>query len=1241
MRNLLIALLAMSAALAASPVNDAVPLFFIANRGQAPPQVRFMAQGSGMIAYFSPGEILFRTGNASVRMQLVGARRSVEVEGVERLPGQANFLMGAEDQWRRGVPLYAAITYRQLYPGIDMSYGGNGRNLKSEFVVAPGADPSRIRVRYPGSGKVHIDDQGALVIVADGQEFREQAPSIYQDRDGSRNPVDGRFKLTTGGTVSFAIGDYDRSQPLIIDPVISYSTLVGGASSDAATALAVDSTGAVYLAGFTASTDFPTSNPAQNFNAGSNDIFIVKLSPSGSVLVYCTYLGGKGDDRAFGIAVDASGSAYVTGSTTSQNLPLRNALQGRLAGGKNAFVLKLNPAGNSTVFSTYLGGNGSDIGNGIALDGNQNVYVTGDTTSVSFPASGMQKGNHGGQDAFVSKLSADGTQLLYSTYLGGNSDDHGAAIAVDASGSAYVTGSTYSTDFPVAAAWQGSLAGGQDAFVAKLSADGNSLLFGTFLGGTGGTLGFPESGQGIALDGQGGVYVAGVTSSSNFPLLNPLQASRHGSSPDAFVAKLNSSGTLSYSTYLGGTGVDAANAIAVDASGSAYVVGQTFSTDLAVINASQALSGGDYDAFWAKLSPTGDSLVFLSYLGGGGSDTATGVAVDQTGNIYIAGWTLSSNFPVLNAYQFVNAGNYGAFVTKVNQGAPPATVGVTPNTGAGSTQTFAFQYSDSAGASDLTTVFALFNSSAITTNGCLVTYARAANTLTLATDAGAAPGSSITPGSGSQQNSQCVLNGAGSSASLSGNVLTLNLAITFQPAFSGNQNIYLQAASPSGLSGWQQRGSWTVPAGPPLAVSVTPGSGSGIAQAFGFAFSDPRGAAAISSVSVLFNNTLSGVGGCYVLFYRGSSAMYLANNTNSAWLGPLTLGQSGTLQNSQCTVNAATSSALSSGNNLTLNLAVTFQTTFSGARNIYMEVYDGLDSGWQLKGSWTVFSATLGPVSVTPASGTGSNQTFSFVFSDPQGYTAISTVSMIFNTTLSGTGGCYLLYYRGSNVLYLANDANAAWLGPFTLGQSSTIQNSQCGVNTAGSSASGSGNNLTVNLALSFQTAFQGTRNVYMEVYDGADSGWQQKGAWTVAAAVGPVSVTPASGSGSSQTFGFVFSDPQGYAAISTVSVIINSSLTGASGCYLLYYRASNVLYLANDASTAWLTPVTLGQSGSAQNSHCTVNAASSSASGSGNNLTVNLALSFPPAQGTRNVYMEVYDGADSGWLQKGTWTIP
>ena len=710
------------------------------------------------------------------------------------------------------------------------------------------------------------------------------------------------------------------------------------------------------------------------------------------------------------------------------------------------------------------------------------------------------------------------------------------------------------------------------------------------------------------------------------------------------MAKLSSSGVLAYSTFLGGTGIDTANAIAVDAGGNAYVAGQTFSADLPVTGAFQTTYGGDYDAFVAKVSPT-DSLIFLSYLGGSGADTATAVALDPAANIYISGWTLSTDFPVLNGYQSSNAGNYGAFVTKVTMGSgsAPAAVSVTPSSGNGSSQIFSLQFSDSAGASDLTTVSALINSSTATTNACPVVYTQAANTLMLLTDTGAS-GATINPGSGSLQNSQCVLNGAGSSVSKSGNILTLNLSITFQTAFAGARNIYLQATNPYGASGWQLEGSWTVPAGgPPSPVSVAPGSGSASTQTFSFVYTDPKGYTALSSVRVLVNSTLSGTSACYFVYYVGSNQLYLENDASSAWAGSVTVGQSGTVQNSQCVVNGASSSTAGSGSNLTLNVAVTFQSAFMGAMNVYMDAYDGTDAGWQQKGTWTLGSVVaMGPVSVTPNSGSGTSQAFSFVYADPKGYTALSSVRVLINSALSGTSACYFVYYVSSNQLYLENDASSQWAGSVTIGQGGTVQNSQCIVNGATSSASGSGSNLTLSVALTFQSGFAGAMNVYLDAYDGVDAGWQQKGTWTLGNVVmGPVSVTPNTGSGSSQTFGFVYADPKGYTALSSVRVLINSALSGTSACYFVYYPGSNQLYLENDASSAWAGSVTVGQSGTVQNSQCVVNGAGSSMVGSGSNLTLNVALTFPSAfAGVKAIYLDAYDGTDAGWQQKGTWTV-
>jgi hypothetical protein len=617
-----------------------VPAFFIANQGQAPRAVRFMAKASGFTAYFLPREIQLRIRGAWVHMRFEGSNPRAQVEGANTLAARANFLLGDESQWHRDVPTFASVRYRNLYAGIDMVYGGSGVHLKSQFVVAPGANPALIRVRYSGAGRPAVQPDGRLEI----GELSEAAPYIYQEK----GRVEGRYSVRDDGTVGFALGAYDRTQPLIIDPLLSYSTLVGASQFNAATALAVDSSGAAYIAGYTDSDTLPTANPAQNYNAGSVAVFVAKLTPSGSGLEYCTYMGGSDDDRAYGIAVDATGAAYVTGSTTSPNFPTRNAEQRSLEGSRNAFVFKLNPMGDMLVFSTYLGGSGADTANAIALDAAGNSYVVGDTTSLNFPATGFQTGNRGSQDAFIAKLSSSGQQLLFSTYLGGAGLDHAGAVAVDAGGTVYLTGNTWSIDFPVQNAYQSAIGGPCNAFVARLSADGDTLLFSTYLGGGGCTTAYPETGQGIALDSKGDAYVAGVTSSSNFPLLNAIQPQLEGFT-DAFVTEVDSTGNMLFSTYMGGSGVDVGNAIALDASGSVYVVGYTYSSDFPVTSgAVQTANAGQCDAFLFKLSPPGDTLLYATYLGGSNSDTASGVATDSSGNVYLGGWTQSTNFPVVH-----------------------------------------------------------------------------------------------------------------------------------------------------------------------------------------------------------------------------------------------------------------------------------------------------------------------------------------------------------------------------------------------------------------------------------------------------------------------------------------------------------------------------------------------------------------------------------------------------------------
>jgi len=658
-----------------------LPLSFIANAGQANANVQFIVKAGEQTIFFTPQAIVFATSEHTedeltrgsvVRLRFTGANEEVKVGGEKPLPGVANFFLGNDpEQWRANVPTYAAITYHDLYPGIDLVYSGKQGRLKSEFVVAAGADPTVIIMDYSGVSSMYVRDDGSLVLETPIGKLVEEPPLIYQVIDEARITVEGGYRLLGEGQVAFSLGEYVTTEPLIIDPAFVYSTYLGGSIEDYGRGIAVDGLGNAYVTGETISDDFPTQDPLQPYYGGGDyDAFVVKLNPSGSALVYSTYLGGSADDRAHGIAVDSWGNAYITGYTYSDDFPTQNPLQPDYGGVYyDAFVAKLNPSGSALVYSTYLGGSIEDYGRGIAVDASGNAYVTGETISDDFPTQNPLQPEQctGLRDAFVAKLNPSGSALVYSTYLGGRQADGGYGIAVDSLGNAYVTGYTFSDDFPT----QNPLHPGDggiysgDVFVAKLNPLGSALVYSTYLGGSN-----RDYGHGIAVDSWGNAYITGYTYSDDFPTQNPLQPDSGGGNSDAFVAKLNPSGSaLLYSTYLGGTGGDQGWDVAVDGSGNAYVTGATYSVDFPTQNPLQPYYGGEYsDAFVAKLNPSGSALVYSTYLGGRQADGGYGIAVDSWGNAYITGYTYSDDFPTQDPLQ----PNYGGgwrdvFVAKIGE----------------------------------------------------------------------------------------------------------------------------------------------------------------------------------------------------------------------------------------------------------------------------------------------------------------------------------------------------------------------------------------------------------------------------------------------------------------------------------------------------------------------------------------------------------------------------------------------
>jgi len=570
-----------------------LPMAFELNEGQTHADVRFLSRGSGYGVYLTADDALLvlsptpsprspATQSTLLRIALVGARPAA-ISGRDELPGKANYLIGERAGWRTGIPTYAKIHYRGVYPGIDLVYHGRQDGLEYDFVVAPGADPRQIAVQFDGAQHIEIDAQGALVLHTAAGPIRQPRPVVYQQLADLRREIDASYVFITQQQVGFEVAAYDRSEPLIIDPlVVSYATYLGGVDNDYGNGIAVDAEGNVYTTGLAASVDFPTTPGAMRPTfGGEGDAFVTKLDPSGA-LVYSTYLGGTGHEHGEQVVVDAAGSVYVTGHTRSIDFPTTpGALQAGAGGQDDAFVAKLNATGTNLEYSSYLGGSAIDFGLAIAADGNGHAHVTGYTESVDFPvvAGAVQAASRGANDAFVAKLNATGTAAVYSTYLGGAREDYGRGVALDANANAYVAGSTDSFDFPTTpGVYRSTFAGGWD---------------------------------------------------------------------DPFVTKLDAAGRLVFSTYLGGSRDDRASGIAVDANGLAYVVGTTLSLDFATTPGAfqRTYGGGAYDGYVLKLDGAGATLLYSTYLGGSDLDYGQGIMLDDDGNAYVTGTTYSTNFP--------------------------------------------------------------------------------------------------------------------------------------------------------------------------------------------------------------------------------------------------------------------------------------------------------------------------------------------------------------------------------------------------------------------------------------------------------------------------------------------------------------------------------------------------------------------------------------------------------------------
>ncbi len=680
---------------------------FERNTGQAAPEIQYLARGRDFeLAVNAHGAaiVLTQAGSQprSLRMLLKGAQTATYT-GEDRLPGVVNYLIGSNPKaWRTDIPTYNRVRARSVYAGIDLVYYANDSQLEYDFVVAPGADPQQIRMHFDGASAVRVEENGDLVLAARDREFHQRRPTVYQEENGQKNVIEGRYRLAQDGTVGFNIGIFDPHRMLVIDPILGYSTLLGGSQNDHATAIAVDASGGVYITGSTQSSNFPT-NPAQPYQAkpasgSSLNAFVSKISPDGKTLVYSTYLGGSGLQIGNAIAVDRTGNAYIVGSTTSRDFPTTNGPQTSYGGNTDAFAVKLDPTGTKLIYSTYLGGSGSEVGYAVAVDSAGNAYVGGSTLSSDFPTvkafqNQFASTDKTSRDGFLAKIDSGGGSFVYSTYLGGQYEDWITGVAVDSSGAAIVVGNTQPKAFPLTANALPNNAAGITAFVTRFAPDGASPTFSSLLGQAG--ILNTDHAYAIALDPSGAVTIVGDTDATNFPTTpGVLQSSRGASrfglkSPlRPWAMKLNPvSGKVIYSTFLGiqGTPFSAA----ADAAGDLFVVMSLTADSPEVPTKDASILSSGTTGVLLELNPNGTGLVYGTFTNIGNAYPAA-VALDSIGSAYVTGFVTPSAKSTLittGAVQTAFAGNDDATVIKFFQDTNPALPRIDAVTNAGGYQT--------------------------------------------------------------------------------------------------------------------------------------------------------------------------------------------------------------------------------------------------------------------------------------------------------------------------------------------------------------------------------------------------------------------------------------------------------------------------------------------------------------------------------------------------------------------------
>ncbi|MEO8028177.1 MAG: SBBP repeat-containing protein, partial [Bryobacteraceae bacterium] len=1066
---------------------------------------------------------------------------------------------------------FSGVKYRQVYPGVDWIFHGNPDHLEYDFVLAPGSDPSKIELAVDGARSLRLSPTGDLLIGAGSLEAVQRKPVIYQIVRGERKYVAGGYVLARGNRFRYRIGDFDRTRELVIDPVLTYSALLGGKGVEFAGAVAIDASGNAYVTGATRSiADFPGAGA----RVGANSLawaFVTKLNAAGTAILYSAFVGGGFLSSAggAGIAVDSSGSAFVAGSTDAYDFPTTpGAFQGGFAQPQfsvnHAFVFKLNPAGTALDYSTYLRGGFSDFGNAIAIDADGNAFVAGETSSPTFPttAGAFKTTASSGATGFVAKVNPTGAGLVYSTFLGGtgtHGSDSVLAIALDGSGNAYLAGTTTADDFPVV---QGSLEttnplsalGG--GFVSKLTPSGSALAYSTYL--SGGAV----SANGIAVDSSGSAHVVGR---ANF-----LNAAGAGSG-HAFILKLNPAGSaLTYLRKFGGSSEDSANAVAVDAAGNAYIGGGTKSADFPVLLPIQAISGyGDNltsSAFLVQVDPLG-VVTYSTFLGGrNNGDWVNGVAVNSSGDAFITGRAGSVGFPVTPGSAGKTVGDgFDAFIARV----------AATNTCGFQTTPVLADYPAAGGQSSIAVAanpecgwVAMSNQSWITItsppaglgNGVVNYTVQASNDI--ARTAPISVAGALIPIS---QADGCTyaLTAAGASVPAAGGFINVNLN-------TGLHCPWTRSALPS----------W-------ILVSGGPQTGSA-----GFLFtvqanqdSQPR------SATVLI------AGQPFVITQAGGFAC-------SYSLGIYT-----------------SASFSSNGGISTFDLATTYTCGWSAVSNAPWLTVDLVAAG----SNDPVFGLGSGHVNYSVAPNPGATPRVGVITAGGQQFTVTQAG---FSPTCVGSpsGGKTVFTSAGGSTTFNVTVASCTW----------TVSSPSNWIAT-GSGGTGSGA-ASITLAANPGSGWRiGTVLIAGQSLEIAQAG------------TGPavLSASPASGIGTIPTFAFRFAHGSGASALNVVNILVNSALDARFGCYLAFLPNSGALYLVNDAGDGLLQPLQIpGGSGSVSNSQCTVFAAGSSVTSDSTNLstTLTVSLSFAASfSGSKIIYLAARDAAqgNTGWQPLGIWRVP